>query len=153
MMDASERERLVADFAHDIGPLRMSLIRACNATDGGCTNTVSNDFLSRVGKEVELCIASLRADKAQLTARVSALEADAARYRWLRDHIHYRRDDDHAYPYATVRVYLSRDDKSINRMTAWPRDGVGAASLDTAIDAALHPDTCTPRPGECPEED
>jgi hypothetical protein len=63
---------------------------------------------------------------------------DAARYRWLRDHIHYCRDDEHTYPYATVKVYFDRDERgSVSRITVWPCDGVGAASLNTAIDAAM----------------
>lgn len=72
-IDAEQHDRCgIANAWH--GALRRSLIRACNATDGGCTDTVTDGFLANVGEEVELTIKKLR-------ERLAAAEKDVERYR------------------------------------------------------------------------
>lgn len=99
----------------------------------------------------------------ELNAQIEALQADAARYRWLRDHecnsLYLTRNDEHAANYMTAKDWIREhqedfqddDQAEVSRMketnTIWtlqiyPHTPIGfnlwhGSTPDVAIDAAM----------------
>jgi len=125
-MDASERERLVDGRT----PLELA-----NYLDAYCGSDPKSKFHDRVHEAADVI--------RQLTARVSALEADAgvtdARVERLAMFI-----------YDKESQSCRSLDAALEHRKHWRRAIPEARAM---LEAALHPDTSTPRPGECPEED
>lgn len=111
----------IAQLSERHGSLRRSLIRACNATDGGCAYTVSDGFLANVGEEVELTIKELR-------ERLAVAEKYANRYRWLRDS---------SGPDSESQIFVGRP---FPGATAMADELLEGDQLDAEIDAAIAED-------------
>jgi hypothetical protein len=100
-----------------------------------CLLSDANDAIRELTRQVE-----------QLQARVDAAEKDVRRYQWLREHVKPWEGFDAGYPYCEIDIYLRElANGSVEKVSIiGPRDAVGMASLDTAVDIALSALTAPP---------
>ena len=125
--------------AADVGKIMGEHHRFCPMC--GCECATAKDLAASQFRNRELT-----RQVEQLQARVDAAEKDVRRYQWLREHVKPWEGFDAGYPYCEIDIYLCElANGSVEKVSIiGPRDAVGMASLDTAVDIALSALTAPP---------